>query len=277
MIVDCHSHIWSTLDQLGQGQEFSCLGAGNVQMVQPEQHLAASNPAEAVFVLGFVSRMLEAEIPNQLIRDYVAAHPGRMKGFAGVDPTQKGALEKIHQYAEDECFSGLVLSPVCQGFHPCATPALKVYELAEKLALPIYFLNGETLPRLGMSEFSSPTGYDEVGRMFPHLKMVISHLGFPWTEQTLVLLAKHPNMHADIAGLAEKPWQAYRGLTLAYEFGVIEKLLFASDFPNSTVKASAEALYNLNKLTLDSVLPAVPREQLRSIVERDSLSLLGLT
>jgi len=37
-----------------------------------------------------------------------------------------------------------------------------------------------------------------------------------------------------------------------------------------------ESLYNLNKLTIDSVLPAIPREQLRGIVERDSLSLLGL-
>ena len=72
-------------------------------------------------------------------------------------------------------------------------------------------------------------------------------------------------------------WQTYRSLTLAYESGVIEKLLFGSDFPTHTVKNAAEALYNINKITLDSVLPAVPREQVRSIVERNSLELLGLS
>ena len=91
----------------------------------------------------------------------------------------------------------------------------------------------------------------------------------------IMLLGKHDNVYSDIAGLSRRPWQAYRALTLAYEYGVVEKLLFASDFPNSTVKESVEAVYNLNKLTLDSVLPAIPREQLRGIVERDSLALLG--
>jgi predicted TIM-barrel fold metal-dependent hydrolase len=101
-------------------------------------------------------------------------------------------------------------------------------------------------------------------------------MGFPWMDQTIAMLAKHPNVFADVAGLSSKPWQAYRSLALAYEYGVISKLLFASDFPNRTVKVAAEAIYNLNKITLGSVLPAIPREQLRGIVERDSLRLLGL-
>ena len=151
-----------------------------------------------------------------------------------------------------------------------------MYQTAESLGLPIYFLYGDTLPASATLEHACPTALDEVARTFPDLKIIISHLGFPWVEQTIALLAKHPNIFADVAGLTDKPWQAYRSLTLAYEYGVIDKLLFASDFPGQTVKAAAESLYNLNKITLDSVLPAVPREQLRSIVERDSLTLLNL-
>jgi len=277
MIIDCHSHIWPSLSQLGQAQQFSCLGAEDSQPAKPDDHLKASQPAHAVLVLGFISRHLEAEIPNRFIRDYVASHPDRMIGFAGLDPTRPDSLEQLQKLHHEDDFKGLVLSPACQGYHPCDSRAMRVYEIADQLALPVYFLNGESQPPSAVFDFAHPRGLDEVARSFPNLKIVISHLGFPWIEQSLALLAKHSYVFADVAGLTDKPWQAYRSLTLAYEYGVIEKLLFASDFPRYTVKTAAEALYNLNKITLDSVLPAVPREQLRSIVERNSLELLGLT
>ena len=277
MIVDCHSHIWPSLSQLGQSKDFSCLGTADAMPARPEQHLESSGPAEAVLVLGFRSSLLEAEIPNRFISEYVRAYPDRMIGFAGLDPTADGNPDELRRLRQEDNFAGVVLSPACQGFHPCDTRAMRIYELAEKLAMPVYFLYGEVLPVSAVLEFANPSSLDEVARGFPKLKLIISHLGFPWIEQSLALLSKHANIYADVAGLTDKPWQAYRTLTLAYEYGVIEKLLFASDFPSYTVKAAAEALYNLNKITLDSVLPAVPREQLRSIIERNSLELLGLS
>ncbi len=277
MIVDCHSHIWPSLSQLGRSKDFSCLGTADAMPAREEQHLESSGPAEAVLVLGFRSSLLDAEIPNRFISEYVKAHPDRMIGFAGLDPTTDGNPDELQRLRQEDNFAGVVLSPACQGFHPCDTRAMRIYELAEKLAMPVYFLYGEVLPVSAVLEFANPSSLDEVARSFPKLKLIISHLGFPWIEQSLALLSKHANIYADVAGLTDKPWQAYRTLTLAYEYGVIEKLLFASDFPSYTVKAAAEALYNLNKITLDSVLPAVPREQLRSIIERNSLELLGLS
>ena len=153
---------------------------------------------------------------------------------------------------------------------------MMVYELAQELALPIYFLQGEKLPASAQLQFAQPVALDEVAQNFPQLKIVVSHLGYPWVEQMIALLGKHDNVFADVAGVTRKPWQAYRTLTLAYEYKVMDKLLFCSDFPNHTVKGAVESLYNLNKLTIDSVLPAIPREHLRGIVERDSLTLLGL-
>ena len=276
MIIDCHSHIWPSLSRLGQAKDFSCLGAASSLPGKPDQHLESSSPADVVFVLGFVSSYLEADIDNNFLSDYICAHADRMIGFAGIDPLQPNYLDEVSRLRQEGHFAGFVLSPPCQGFHPCDSRAMRLYEIAEKLAMPIYFLSGEKLPLKAMLDFTQPVALDEVARCFPDLKIIISHLGFPWIEQSLALLAKHANVYADVAGLTSKPWQAYKTLTLAYEYEVIEKLLFASDFPSYTVKSAVEALYNLNKITLDSVLPAVPREQLRGIVERDSLELLGL-
>ena len=276
MIVDCHSHIWTGRQQLGQAEDFSCLARKETEQALPEEHLLASDPADVALVLGFVSRSMGAHIPNAEIKQYVAAYPGRLFGFAGIDPTEGNYSDTLRQCREEDEFAGLTLSPACQEFHPSDSRAMRVYEAAEEMALPVYFLHGDVLPAAANLSFTQPDALDEVARTFGELRMVISHMGYPWIEQTIALLAKHDHVYADVAGLIDRPWQAYRTLTLAYEYGVIEKLLFASDFPSHTVKSAVEALYNLNKLTLDSVLPAIPREQLRGIVERESLGLLGL-
>ena len=274
MIIDCHSHVWPGTLDLGRAERV--LVPGTDCSATGQFHLEATEPADVTLVLGFVSDHLGVAIPNDYIAEHVGAHAGRMVGFAGVDPTRKGCLKEVRRLGQEGKFAGLTVSPACQNMHPCATRAMRVYELAEELGLPMVFLQGERLPREAMLEFANPVHLDEVARAFPGLKMVVSHLGYPWVEQTIALLDKNANVYANVAGLGDKPWQAYRSLTLAHEYGVIDKLLFASGFPCQHVKSAVEALYNLNKLAVNTVLPAVPREMLRGIVERDSLALLGL-
>lgn len=275
MIIDCHTHIWPDRGSLGRASGFSCMGGKEGRPAQPEHHLSASEPAVSSLVLGFVSRHLGAEIPNGFIRSYVTGHTHRLISFAGVDPVDRDAAGQVRRLKE-EGFSGITVSPACQGIHPSDTRAMKVYEAASECQMPVYVLGGLVLPQEACLEYGQPALWDEVARTWPELRLVVSHLGYPYVEQTIALLGKHANVYSDVAGLTPRPWLAYRSLTLAHEAGVIEKLLFASDFPTHTVKQAVEALYNLNKITLDSVLPAVPREYLRGIVERNSLELLGL-
>ena len=76
--------------------------------------------------------------------------------------------------------------------------------------------------------------------------------------------------------MLSRPWQAYNALVEAYQAGVIDKLLFGSDFPYTSAEDCIEALYSINQLAQGTNLPVVPREALRGIVERDALNLLGL-
>ena len=277
MIIDCHTHIWPGRSHLGAGVDFACLGARQNDQALPHEHVEAGAQADFALTLGFTSRYLQAEIPNEYLADYQRAHSGRLAAFAGIDPTDKDARSQVQRLAREKRFAGFTLSPACQNLHPCDSRIQPLYEIAQDAGLPIYFLQGDLLPAAAPLIFAQPCLLDEVARDYPRLKLVISHLGYPWHEQTFALLAKHEHVFTDVAGLTRRPWQAYRTLTLAFEYGVMDKLLFASDFPNHSVKATIETLYNLNKVTLDSVLPAVPREHLRGIVERDSLALLGIT
>ena len=125
-------------------------------------------------------------------------------------------------------------------------------------------------------EYAEPVLLDEVAREFAELKIIIAHLGYPWVNETLVLLAKHANVFSEVSWLLHQPWQAYQALTSASQYGVTDKLLFGSGFPYTSAAHCIEGLYGLNHLVQGTNLPTIPREQLRSIVEREALDLLGI-
>jgi hypothetical protein len=153
---------------------------------------------------------------------------------------------------------------------------MRVYAEAEKLGMPILLHPVGQFTEESKLDFAKPHLFDEVARSFPKLRIVVAQLGQPWVEETICLLGKHPNVYADVSGMLSRPWQAYNALVSAYQSQVIDKLLFGSDFPYTSVTDCIEALYSINQLAQGTNLPVVPREALRGIVERDALGLLGL-
>ena len=83
-------------------------------------------------------------------------------------------------------------------------------------------------------------------------------------------------MFADISGLLHHQWIAYNALLSAHQAGVMDALLFGSNFPYATTAHCVETLYSINQFCHGTSLPTIPREQLRQIVERDALSLLEI-
>jgi predicted TIM-barrel fold metal-dependent hydrolase len=169
------------------------------------------------------------------------------------------------------------MSPASQDFHPSDSRAMRVYDEAERLGMPILFHSGGQFTEHSKLEFSRPYLLDEIARAFPKLRIVIAQMGQPWVDETITMLGKHLNVFADVSGLLGRPWQAYGAMVSANQYGVMEKLLFGSDFPYTGAAECIEALYSLNQIAQGTNLPVVPRESLRGIVERDTIALLGLS
>lgn len=291
MIVDCHTHVWQSPDQLGQLVLGDLLRPGRARSVRPlaervvarnipsadaDYHWSQATTVDKSIVLGFKSRYLQAEIPNQYVSDYVNRFPQKLIGFAGIDPTESGATREVSSARNDLRLRGITLSPANQDFHPADTRAMRVYAAAEELGMPVLMHPGSPFTEQSKMEFGRPALLDEVARTFSGLRIIIAQVGQPWIDETICLLGKHPNIFADVSGLLRRPWQAYNALVSAYQYGVIEKLLFGSDFPYTNATECIEALYSLNQIAHGTNLPVVPREALRGIVERDTLTLLGL-
>lgn len=292
MIVDCHTHIWQSPDQLGPvdlGElprakprpvaRLSPAGRPlfrSIPAADPDHHYAESAVVDKSIVLGFKSRYLRAEIPNQFVSDYVRRDPSKLIGFAGIDPTEPGAVDDLQIAKQDLHLAGLTLSPANQDYHPADTRAMRIYERAEKLGMPILFHPGGQFTEQSKLEYGRPFLIDEIARSFPGLRIIVAQMGQPWIDETIILLGKHPHVYADVSGLLGRPWQAYNAMVNANQYGVMDKLLFGSDFPYTSAAECIEALYSLNQIAQGTNLPLVPRESLRGIVERDAISLLGL-
>jgi predicted TIM-barrel fold metal-dependent hydrolase len=287
VIVDCHTHIWESPDQLGRaGTDALSRGSLGAPMqpgdfpppdASPENHLRASEPVDVTFVLAFKSRFLGAEVPTAMVSDFVRQHPDRLIGVAGIDPTNlPEALADIQAAHEKHGMKAITTSPAAQDFHPADSRAMQVFAEAAKLGMPVFLHQGFQFSVASKLEFARPVLLDEVARELPQLRLVIAHMGYPWVEECIVLLGKHEHVYADISGLLHRPWQAYNVLLSAHQYGVTDKLLFGSDFPYNTPKTAIESLYRLNQLVTGTNLPTVPRPFLAGIVERDALSLLGI-
>jgi predicted TIM-barrel fold metal-dependent hydrolase len=294
MIVDCHTHIWESPDQLGQldlggsmhpvrkrvGRNASAAGKNlwrSIPAADPDHHFAETATVDKTIVLGFKSRYLHADIPNRFVSEYVSRAPQRLIGFAGIDATDEDAIEQVQVARNELKLRGITVSPANQDFHPSDSRAMDVYAECEKLGMPVLFHPSGQFTEQSKLEYGRPYLLDEVARSFPNLRMIIAQIGQPWVEETICMLGKHRHVLADVSGLLSRPWQAYNALVSASQSGVIDKLLFGSDFPYTSAAECIEALYSINQMAQGTNLPVVPREMLRGIVERDALGLLGLS
>ncbi|MDB5333095.1 MAG: putative hydrolase [Phycisphaerales bacterium] len=295
MIVDVHTHIWQSPEQLGQLDLGNSPRSGRKRLprvsgpkgvwralpaADADHHWAESGAQSGTvdksIVLGFKSRYLQAEIPNHFVAEYVSRFPQKLIGFAGIDPTEKNAAAEVVTAKEVLHLRGVTVSPANQDFHPTDSRAMAVYAECERLGMPILVHPSGQFTEQSKLEYGRPYLFDEVARTFPQLRMIVAQLGQPWVDETICMLGKHANVFADVSGMLGRPWQAYNALVLAHQHGVIDKLLFGSDFPYTSASDCIEALYSINQLAQGTNLPLVPREALRGIVERDTLGLLGL-
>jgi predicted TIM-barrel fold metal-dependent hydrolase len=87
---------------------------------------------------------------------------------------------------------------------------------------------------------------------------------------------KHPNLYSDISALHYRPWQFYNALILAKEYGVLDKILFGSDYPFTTPEAQIDGLRNINHFTEGTNLPRLTSEEIERLIYSPTLTCLGL-
>lgn len=255
MIVDCHTHLTNGTDS--------------------SEHWEGAEPVDACIVLATAGESNEEA--NKKVAEYVSNHTDKMVGFAVMDPRKDNiSVDGVAAVTEGLGLKGVVLYCSGSDFHPCHSRAMMLYSSVAELGLPLFFHNGGVLGTDAVLDYAQPYLLDEVARAFGSMKIIIGSMGLPFAEQSLAMVSKHENVYADLTVKAARVWEIYNIVLGAHERGVMDKLLFGSGFPFGKASECIETLLGFNKLLSDTNLPSVPLSTIRSVIERNSLELLGI-
>jgi uncharacterized protein len=280
MIVDVHTHVWERPAHLSDAfidDAKAAAGAAYKPIeVDLDEHWRAMEPVDRAIVLGFRARHVGVLVPNEYVADYVGRHPEKLIGFCSVDPNDADGVEQLEYAVKTLGLRGLKVGPIYQDIHPQDERFIALMARAEALGVPVLIHQGTTFCSNVSLELANPILLQPIALKFPKLRMLIAHMGHPWIAETLVLIRKHPHFYTDISALYYRPWQFYNALVLAMEYGVLDKLLFGTDYPFTTPASTIAALKKVNEMAVGTNMPRIPEAKIEEMIHRDSLPLLGL-
>ncbi|MFW9783654.1 MAG: amidohydrolase family protein [Candidatus Heimdallarchaeota archaeon] len=109
-----------------------------------------------------------------------------------------------------------------------------VLEAAQKFKVPIVMHCGYPPPgtRRNVLTYSNPIAIDEYASSYPRSNIVITHMGWPYTDMALAVAVQYPSVYLDISNLTlMMPSRLKELLIHAKEMIGVDKILFGSDGP----------------------------------------------
>ncbi|MGE4286338.1 MAG: amidohydrolase family protein [Phycisphaerae bacterium] len=248
--------------------------SGRLSAIELAELNEATEGLRAYMVLASAALAGQEDV-NEIINEFCEKSP-KAVGFGVVNPADGEDSATAEKIARKWNFKGFALYPVSHGFHPADTRAMEVYRFAEANSMPVFFYIPEKLDSTDMLEFGRPYLIDEIARAFPKLKIVLSSCGMPFVSETVALLAKNRNVYSTLTITPKRWFRLYTLLLTFFEGNAINKLLFASNYPEKKPNECIEALLGFNRMISDTQLPVVPLDALRRIVNADAIDLLGI-
>ncbi|MEJ2252324.1 MAG: amidohydrolase family protein [Candidatus Lokiarchaeota archaeon] len=105
-------------------------------------------------------------------------------------------------------------------------------EIAESKELPVLMHTGYPPPGTpkNVLSYSNPLAVDELMASFPNVKIILAHMGFPWTDIAIALAVQYPTIYLDISNMTYMmPYRLRELLLRAKDIIGTEKILFGTD------------------------------------------------
>jgi predicted TIM-barrel fold metal-dependent hydrolase len=229
---------------------------------------------DVAILFGMAATKPGVHTPAGYVADFASKVTTPVIKFAAMDPSDADWRDQLDE-AIELGFKGVKLYPVLALFDPFAPEFDDFYRILAKNGMVALWHMGATPSPVGNLRVSQPLVIEEVARRHPDLTQVMAHMGHPWTTDTSIVLRKHARVFADVSGVPARPFGAYQALVNAQEWGTVPKLLFGSDYALWTPAEAQARLRGIAELRAGN-LPYVLEDTVESIINRDSLALLGL-
>ncbi|MDR1970459.1 MAG: amidohydrolase [Treponema sp.] len=259
-VIDCHVHIFQTIDGFGGQGELRSIGNGRARWVTGGEIQVLADKTDdcsypkllRLMEAHNISRAIMLQGPllgfqNEYVHEAQTACPGKLFGMGVFDPYAVHAGDIMRHFYEDWHFLGFKFevseSAGLMGCHPD-------FELDGRYMRPVWeYSNAKQLPvSIDMGTFGEKSMQIDrlanAARSYPDVRIVVEHLFFPHrdhyteVEDALKLLAPFDNVWFTSAALANSimpeayPYpSAIRYLQLVKQITGCGRLLWGSDIP----------------------------------------------
>lgn len=129
-----------------------------------------------------------------------AQYPGRFFTFVTLDPTDgMRAVREFERLVKEEGANGLRLSALYNGVTANDRRYYPLYAKAAELDVPVRIYTAMNYANDRPYDLGHPRYLDDVAVDFPELRIVAGLAGWPWVNEMVALLRRHPNLYVDTA------------------------------------------------------------------------------
>jgi uncharacterized protein len=155
--------------------------------------------------------------------------PDRFSIATRMNPLEgMNAVRKFEGYVRDHGVGSLRLVPFMLDRPANDKIYFPLYAKCVELDVPVSITVGVPAPP-GPAEVANPIFLDEICRFFPELKIVATHIGFPWHDTLIQLMTKYDNLYLMTSAWAPKHYPD--SLVHFINTRGRDKVMFASRWP----------------------------------------------
>lgn len=193
--------------------------------------LARHHVVKAVITGRDCETTFAAKSNNPSVLEFMSKFPDLFFGFAGVDP-HKGmrGIYELKTLVEEKGFKGAAIDPYLAQIYVNDAKYYPIYAKCCELDIPVVITTGPaTLVPNTVIDHVAPRYIDFVARDFPELKIVVSHGGYPWVNEMIMVTQRNANVYLELSEYEFFPQsEAY---IQAINSLITDKVVFASAHP----------------------------------------------
>ena len=186
------------------------------------------------------------------IEKIVQCDPTFFVGFASADPRKESAAEELEKAFKFQNLAGLYINTARLHMYPCDERLFVLYDICKKYKRPIIFQAGLSMENNSLAKYCRPIEFEEVLSKYPEVNICLSHVGWPWVQETAALLLKYENCYTNTALMNfDGPYQIYKKVftedmgALWVEHNIADKIMFGSGSPRIRPVRSKRGLDSL--------------------------------
>lgn len=138
--------------------------------------------------------------PNSEIAKAVRTYPDTFVGLAYLSPYDgMRAARELERLVRDEGLRGLMVSAMTEALPASDRRYYPLYTRCVDLGIPVRIYTSMTYSNDRPFDLGHPRHIDQVAIDFPELTIIAGLSGWPWTNETVALVRRHPNLYCDTA------------------------------------------------------------------------------